>query len=197
MLASMKKVLLPLCVLIVIWIVGCVPSLNPIWTEKDLIFDPALLGTWRDKDSKATFVFTRTGDKEYRVLQTDENGVKAEFEVRLAKLKDRRFLDFTLKNVEDDEIKLNDWARFSIIPGHLILLVHATESELRIAAMNPDWLKQHVEKNPKAIATRKVGGDGLVLAASTAELQVFVLKYSGEDQLFGGPMRLARQQAAQ
>lgn len=196
MLASMKKVLLPLCVSILIWIVGCVPSLNPIWTEKDLIFDAALLGTWRDKDSKATFVFTKTGDKEYRVLQTDDNGVKAEFGVRLAKLKDRRFLDFTIKNVEDDQIKLNDWARFSIIPGHLILLVHATEPELRIAAMNPDWLKEHVEKKPKAIATRK-HGDGLVLTASTEELQAFVLKHSGENELFGGPMRLARQQAAQ
>lgn len=196
MLASMKKVLLPLCVSILIWIVGCVPSLNPIWTEKDLIFDAALLGTWRDKDSKATFVFTKTGDKEYRVLQTDDNGVKAEFEVRLAKLKDRRFLDFTIKNVEDDQIKLNDWARFSIIPGHLILLVHATELELRIAAMNPDWLKEHVEKKPKAIATRK-HGDGLVLTASTEELQAFVLKHSGENELFGGPMRLVRQQAAQ
>lgn len=193
----MKKVLLFLCVSILIWIVGCVASLNPIWTEKDLIFDPALLGTWRDKDSKATFVFTKTGDKEYRVLQTDDNGVKAEFEVRLVKLKDRRFLDFTIKNVEDDQIKLNDWARFCLIPGHLILLVHATDPELRIAAMNPDWLKEHIEKNPKAIATRKSGKDALVLTASTEALQAFVLKHAGEDELFGGPMRLAREQTAQ
>src|SRR5688572_25266369 len=114
----MKKLILSL---ILLWIIGCVPSLEPIWTEKDLVYEAGLVGAWRDKEGKSTWSFTKAAEKEYRLVQTDENGVKAEFQARLAKLKDRRFLDLALHNVEDDQFKLNDWARLTIIPGHLIL----------------------------------------------------------------------------
>ena len=181
--------------LFLFWIIGCVPSLEPIWTENDLVYEAGLVGVWRDKDGKSRWTFTKAAEKEYRLVQTDENGVKAEFQVRLAKLKEHRFLDLSLHNIDDDQFKMNDWARLTIVPGHLILLVHSIEPELRIAAMNPDWLKEHLAKHPKAIRTRPVTGDSLVITAATEELQAFVLKHCSDEGLFGDPMELTRVEA--
>jgi hypothetical protein len=34
-------------------------SLNPLFTEQDVVFDPALLGEWRMEDGSSLFVFRR------------------------------------------------------------------------------------------------------------------------------------------
>jgi hypothetical protein len=74
-------------VLLALALAGCVPSWNPFYTENDLVFDPALAGAWRPveaKDaSKEAWEFTKAGDKHYQLAQTDEEGQKAAFEVRL------------------------------------------------------------------------------------------------------------------
>ena len=44
-------------------VTGCVPTLNPIYTDKDLIFDPALLGTWGSDDPREKWVFEKTNEK--------------------------------------------------------------------------------------------------------------------------------------
>ncbi len=72
---------------------GCVPSLNPLYTDQDLIFDSALLGVWTDKDSKETWAFTEAGEKEYKLLYTEEDGRKGEFKAHLLKIEGKTFLD--------------------------------------------------------------------------------------------------------
>jgi len=86
---------------------GCVQvSLNPLYTERDLAFDPALLGTWQGEwrggiltnDTNGiltTWNFTKgDGDKEYKLFFTDEEGKTAQFFVRRLKLGEALFLDF-------------------------------------------------------------------------------------------------------
>jgi len=42
---------------------GCVPSLHPFYVDKDVAFDPSVLGTWSDKESKETWEFTKHGER--------------------------------------------------------------------------------------------------------------------------------------
>ena len=58
--------------------------------------------------------------------------------------------------------------------------------------MNPDWLKDHVKKHPNAIAHRVTADGSIILAASTVDLQKFVLAHAAGENLFGGPMELKR-----
>src|SRR4026208_1366309 len=131
---------------------GCVPSWNPLYTEKDLVFDPLLVGRWipvnAQEGSPEAWAFTKGGERLYQLQQTDEEGRKASFEVRLVKLKEHRFLDSYLIKVEGDEMKLNAWAGFSLVPAHLILRVEQIEPALKIAAMNPEWMKKFVKQHP-------------------------------------------------
>lgn len=178
---------------------GCVPSWNPLYTEKDIVFDAALVGTWMAADakegSKETWVFAKAEDKLYQLQQTDEEGRKATFDMRLVKLKDHRFLDLYLAKIEEDDVKMNAWAAFSLAPAHLILKVHQIEPTLKIAAMNPERMKEVLKKRPDAIAHRVMFDGNIVLNASTAELQKFVLEHVNEEEFFGGPLELKRKGA--
>jgi hypothetical protein len=180
----------------VVVLAGCVPSWNPFYTEKDLGFDPALVGAWQPveaKDgSKEDWEFTKAGDKHYQLSQTDEEGRKAVFEVRLFKLKDHRFLDLYLTNVDGDGLKVNAWASTSLVPAHLLLKVEQIEPALKLAAVNPDWMQTHLKEHPNAIAHRIVSDGNVVLAASTEELQNFVLAHVDDKEFFGGAMEMKR-----
>jgi hypothetical protein len=175
---------------------GCVPSWNPFYTEKDLVLDPALVGTWQPvevkESSKEAWAFTKTGDKSYRLAQTDEDGHKADFEARLFKLKAHVFLDLYLAKVEGDDLKVNAWASISLVPAHLLLKVEQIEPALKIAAMNPEWIKTYLKQHPNAIAHRVVSDGNIVLAASTEQLQKFVLAHLNDKDFIGGAMEMKR-----
>jgi hypothetical protein len=62
---------------IALLLAGCITSLHPFYTEKDLLFDPSLLGTWvavnpepgRQEEKEAmTWTFARSGEKSYDVV---------------------------------------------------------------------------------------------------------------------------------
>ena len=74
---------------------SCAPSLHPLYTDKDLIFEPALLGEWVEAkpDSKSTLTFSKTGDKEYKLRSGDPGDKQSIFIARLVKLGDKLFLD--------------------------------------------------------------------------------------------------------
>jgi hypothetical protein len=176
---------------------GCVPSINPFYTEKDLVFDPALVGTWRPvevkESSKETWALTKAGDKLYQLEQTDEEGRKAIFDARLFKLKDNRFLDLYLTKVEGDRLKVNDWASISLVPAHLLLKVEQIEPALKLAVINPDWMQTHLKQHPNAVAHRIVSDGNIVLSANTDELQKLVLAHLDDKEFFGGAMEMKRQ----
>jgi hypothetical protein len=179
---------------------GCVPSWNPFYTEQDLVFDQALPGIWwpvqANESSKETWAFTRAGDKLYQLAQTDQEGRKATFAARLVELKAHRFLDLYLTKVEGDDLKVNAWASFSLVPAHLLLKVEQIEPALKLAAMNPDWMQKHLKQHPDALAHRVVSDGNIILAANTSELQKFVLAHVEENAFFGGAMEMKRKARA-
>ena len=178
---------------------GCVPSWNSFYTEKDVVFDPALVGTWRPAEAKESsseaWEFTTSADKLYQLAQTDEEGRKAVFEARLFKLKENFFLDLYLTKVEGDDVKMNAWAGFSLVPAHLLLRVEQIVPALKLAVMNPDWMRTYLKQHSDAIAHRVVADGNIVLTASTDELQKFVLAHLDDKDFIGDGMEMKRKQA--
>jgi hypothetical protein len=143
--------------------------------------------------SREIWSFTKTGDKAYQLAQADEEGRNATFEARLFKLGNHTFLDLYLTAVEGDNLKVNAWASISLIPAHLLLKVELDGPSLKLAAMNPEWLRTHLKQHPDAVAHRMVSDGNIVLTADTGALQKFVLAHLDDTGCFGGPMRLKRQ----
>ena len=192
----MKRTLPALIGLVGLVLIGCVPSWNPFYTEKDLVFEPGLLGRWRPADAKETspeiWAFSRGGEKRYQLDQTDDEGHKAVFEAHLLRLKGQAFLDLYLTKLDAPEAKVNAWASFSMVPAHLLLKVDQVEPVLKLAAMNPDWMQKFLKAHPEALAHRVVADGNIVLAAGTGELQRFVLEHLADKEFFGESQEMKR-----
>jgi hypothetical protein len=168
---------------VVVLLSACIPSVNPYYTEKDVVFDPRLLGTWGDPgDSKESWRFEAADEKAYKFSVTEEGGKAGSFEARLFKLKGQLFLDIIPKEAElrDDQAGL---VGASLIPGHLLIRIREIEPTLKADFFDWDWLKKHLENNPKALRHRKNGND-IVLLAEPRALQRFVMQHLKDGELF-------------
>ena len=176
---------------------ACIPSLNPFYTEKDLIFEPRLVGTWQEKgkdQDPQTWKFERADAKAYKLTITEAQGKQGEFTSHFFRLKQDSFLDLIPANC-DYASNQADLVGASMFPGHLLVRVVQIEPDLKLAFFNFDWLVQQLTNNPGILQHHREG-DRFILTASTRDLQRFVLKHLAEGELFEKPGEMVRQTKA-
>lgn len=172
---------------------GCVvTSVYPYFTAKDVVVDPALVGTWAELDQSDPgnqhWEFARTNGQAYTLLirQADETN---QFKAHLFELRGRRFMD------------AEPWERpEDFIPPHYLFQVHRLDAKgLEMSIMSQKWLENLLEAKPKAIAHLWIDRDAddrkqgrLVLTADTASLQAFVLKHAADTNAFATLFKLVR-----
>ncbi len=183
----MKKTCL-LAVAAAALLVACVPSVNPFYTDKDVVTDPRLAGTWMEagkKDKATTWTFATATNNAYAVTLKDDEGKSGKFEGHLFKLGKEMFLDVTPTECKFDDQQAG-LLNCAVIPGHLLFRVKLADDKFSMAVCNPDWFKNFLEKNSSALAHRVVDGS-VILTADTAALQKFILKHLGKvgkDEMF-------------
>jgi len=180
---------------------GCVPviSLHPLYTEKDVILDKKLYGTWIDRsgDSKTRWEFKGTDEPKnaYQLIFTDEDGKKGSFAARLVKLQNRLFLDIFPSDLpwesEDPNKMDRPYNSLFLIPAHAFIKVDSIEPRLKLRLILESNLEKLLEENPNAVKHTNVG-DRLVLTASTKELQEFIIKYADDERVFTDQVSLSR-----
>ena len=167
---------------------GCVPSLHPLFTEEDLVYDPALVGTWAEKEGEDIWTFRKSGENAYDLIYTEE-GVPARFDAHLVRIGEFLFLD---TYPGEPDIK-NGFYLVHLVPAHTFLRIWIERDILRYAMLDLDWLKKMIAEKKVDIAHEQVDG-GIVLTASTKELQEFFLKYAEDDEAFSDLKELHRQE---
>jgi hypothetical protein len=170
---------------------ACIPSINPFYTGKDVVFEGKLLGEWQEKeksDEPQIWNFEEGKDKAYKLTVTEKEGKQGEFEAHLFKLKQDYFLDIMVTEIGTN---VADLAKVSLIPGHLLLRVSQIDPEFKLAMIDVDWLDKYLKEHPKALAHHR-DEDRIFLTAETTDLQSFVQKHLGEDELFGKPGEMIR-----
>jgi len=187
----MKKILLP-ALAIIAMVAACVPSVNPFYTDKDVITDPRLTGSWvedGEKDDPATWKFTAETNNAYTVELKEDKGKTGSFEGHLFKLGGEYLLDLTPTECSY-ATNQSTIVGVAMIPGHLLLRVQFTDKKINLAFCDPEWVKKFLEKTPSAIGHRVVDGN-VILTAETSVLQKFVVKHLGKGELFsdGGDYR--------
>lgn len=167
-----KSLILPFIGLLFL-MAGCIPSVHPLYTEQDLIFDSSLIGEWVNQDGNESWTFTKSAGKEYKLVYMDKDARKGEFVVHLLKVDDRRFLD--LYPVSPD-LKENDFYKGHLLPVHTFMRVEQIEPTFQMAILKLDWLKKFLQENPGAIRHEKVD-DSILLTADPKELQGFLMMH--------------------
>jgi hypothetical protein len=169
----MKRTLAISIVAVAAAAVGCVPSMQPSFTDKDLTFDPQVVGFFQQEKSAATWDFTKTGNKEYQLVYTDDRGRSGRFVGHLAAFGGAKFLD--LYPVKDD-VQANEFYKFHLLPIHTTYMVQETTPHLKLAGFDMGWLNEYLTANPDAIANTTFDSQHLV-TAPTPELQAFLLEH--------------------
>jgi len=167
---------------------GCIPSLHPLYTDKELFFEEKLCDVW--SDGKTIWRFEgNAGKKSYELTVIDEDLEEGKFVAHLVKLDEMLFLD--LFPVELDKLHPNDFYKFHLLPVHTFLKVEQIEPILKMRMMDPDKLGKMLENDPNLIK-HEVEEDRIVLTASTEQLQQFMKRHADEEGLFGDASDLRR-----
>ena len=170
---------------------GCIRSLHPIYTEKDIVFEPDLIGQWSEDNSKEQWTFSKKGENSYTLVYTDDKGRQGCFNAHLAKLNGNLFLDIFPEELKIEE---NDFYKFHLLPVHTFLYVKQIVPSLQMSYPDLDWLKKFIEDNPNAIRHQKIDGE-IILTASTKELQAFWLKHLNTKVVFKDTSNMKRKTA--
>ena len=182
---------------------GCVPviSLHPFYTEKDIVVDKKLCGTWVDdaNSPETTWEFKSIDEPKnaYKLIFSDKEGMKGSFVAHLVKLQDRLFLDIFPSELpwEPEDPNKMDWPYNSLflIPAHMFVKIDSIEPQLKLRLMLESDMEELLKENPSAVEHTSVG-DRLVLTGSTKELQAFILKYADNEKIFTDLVTLSRKE---
>ena len=158
---------------------GClVTSVYPFYTARDVVFDPALAGSWTnstDERERWEFAAVKTNNYTLTYVAKDSTNV---MQATLFKLNDNLFLDLFTS-------EMNDEVQPPPIPSHFLFRVMQMKPTLKMAPMDYEWLGKLLTDNPAALRHHVVRGgkesndERLVLTADTAELQKFIVKHPG------------------
>jgi hypothetical protein len=172
--------------------VACLPqpSLQPLFRSEEAVIVPGLAGDWIDAkgDDAEVMRFTLKDDKSYRMTVAKENGEEDVFELRLGKVGEELYWDFTVKAKGSSD----DWA----LPFHGFARVALVDDQLSLSFLDDEWVKRAL-KEGRLVVDHVETEDGLVLTAPTAELQRVIADVQGERDAFSEPSVLVRRETNQ
>jgi|WetSurMetagenome_2_1015567.scaffolds.fasta_scaffold508604_1 hypothetical protein len=184
---------------------GCIPimSIDSFFTESDKLFEEKLLGTWEDdsNDPDTNWIFSRyekDPNKTYKLMFIDKEGKKGSYIAILMKLDKTLFLDIYPDQMPWDTKDPNNvefvYNTLFLIPANTILKVDSIEPKLILRMTKTNKFEELIKAHPDAIQFKKIEGT-IVLTSSTKELQVFILKYANDENLFPDEIILKRKTA--
>jgi len=133
----------------------------------------------------------------YKLIFTDDEGMKGSFVAHLVKLQNKLFLDIFPSELpwEPEDPNKMDWPYNSLflIPAHTFVKIDSIEPRLKLSLTLESKMEELLKENPSAVE-HTTAGKKLVLTGSTKELQAFVLKYADDERVFADQVILSRKE---
>jgi hypothetical protein len=140
-------------------VLSCVWSLQPLFEESDLVFEPGLVGAWKTMDKEDTWSFERTKNSNAYVLVYHQAKFEPEgpfsgkgsvpgdtvrFQAGLGRLGGYLFLDLIPEETGNPQVH-NDLFNWHLIRAHTICRVWLQKDELRLGFLDEDWLEKALQ----------------------------------------------------
>jgi len=194
---------------------GCiVTSINPLYTEDDIVFDEALIGSWTDgddgEDGDELWTFEKGEKNGYRLVVYGDNTSKKNFSFSLSDDKEEKEekVNDTVENTIDVGkfdaylVKLGDhifldmypvlpeegsfWYYLHTVPVHSFMKVSIEGDILNLSFLDLDWFSKKIESDEGLDLEYVIAQDGdtFILSAPTDKLQEFLLKNAENAEMF-------------
>jgi hypothetical protein len=154
-------------------VTACVGSVQPVYTEADLVSDASLLGAWRDSGSTARASVTAAKSSAYVIALTDDNGKQGHFTAHLA-----RVGEMTLLDVEPEALAetLSETYRDHFVPLHSFFFVKQGKDRVVLTMLELDELNDFLQAQPGAVP--HFGHDhDVVFTGEPRVIQAFLASY--------------------
>lgn len=180
---------------------GCLTTLHPIFTEKDLIFDPRLTGHWKKTKDGSIVIYRQATDKDLQSLspalqrhaskiylleeKDAQNKTKSAQYAFLLKLGKYYYLDYYPAGLKENKSP-DGFFTSHYIPMHSIYrLKFNGDFSFDLQQLDGGYLENLI-KNKKIRLRHEVTADGsYVITAPTEELQQYLVKYSDVPEAYG------------
>ena len=199
----MKKIALTTAfALLLIFLSGCLTTIHPIFTEKDLAYDSKLIGAWdtenEGKKGKVTINNLATENsvelpgnisvikqKGYFIIYQDENGkVSDQYIAFLARIGKHLYFDYFPADKKGDR-KLDEFFGVHFVRMHTSYRVEILkDGSFELTQLDEGYVRRLIEEKKIRISYEKDADDNTVITASTKELQQYLLKYGDEPSAY-------------
>lgn len=177
---------------------GLSGSLRPLYTEKEVVFDPGLVGKWQWGSDTGGFSWTFVADEDNTYYTLTAEGrvetatteelapTEAEepevslYEAHLVSLGMYTFLD-TYPAPEEEDRKI--LKQYDYIGLHDQYLISRDGDELRVSVLDDEWLEERILEGDVLPRIAKIDTE-YVLTGTTRELQKFFLCAAADPDAF-------------
>jgi len=195
----MKKVSIILAFsFLVIFLSSCLRTLHPIFTTKDIVYEPKLIGAWKT-DNQGTNGFaiitnlstdisieipdkiSLIKQKGYLVTYQDEDGKTTEQYIAfLALIGKHLYFDYFPAEKKIDQVG-DEFFKSHFVKMHTSYRVDVSkDGGFELSQLDESYVTKLIEEKKIRINHEKDADDNIVITASTEELQQYIIKY-GDD----------------
>jgi len=199
----MKKIAITTAfALLLIFLSSCLTTLHPIFTEKDLAYDPKLIGTWNTenegKKGKVIISCLATENsielpgnisaikqRGYFISYQDENGKTSDQYIAfLARIEKHLYFDYYPADKKEDR-KLDEFFEVHFVRMHTSYRVEILkDGGFELSQLDGSYVKSLIDEKKIRISHETDADDNTIITASTKELQQYLLKYGDEPSAY-------------
>ena len=162
----MKRIIL--LMLLATLFTSCVPSVNPLFFQRDLVFKKSLLGKWTGENE--TWTFSSEDGKKY-TLHHHDGEYSGTYVAHLLELKGEYFLDITAQSVD----ACNYLQKLTAFEVHTFARLIFIDEKMEIQFLSYEELDKGLKAEKLDVKHVRNSDGEILLTASTSELQEFVL----------------------
>jgi len=198
----MKKIALATAFALLLILSGCLTTLHPIFTEKDLAYDPKLTGTWNTENqgNKGKVVISNLAtenslelpgnistikQKGYFIRYQDSTGKTSEQYIAfLARIGKHLYFDYYPADKKEDR-KLDEFFGVHFVKMHTSYRVDISkDGSFELTQLDEGYVRKLIDEKKIRISHEIDADDNTVITASTKELQQYLLKYGDEPSAY-------------
>ncbi len=191
----MKKIKVSMILFsVVLCLAGCLTTLHPIFTGKDLITDPRLIGNWEKAKDKTKVIYRQPSDNEvnnlspalqseagkiYMLDEKDEQGhIRSTNYAFLVKLGKYYYMDYYPAS-EKERRSADNFFAAHYVPMHSIYRIEfKNNNSFNVQRLDGGYLEKLIKNKQIRIRHEVMEDGGIFITASTEELQQYLIKYS-------------------
>jgi len=179
---------------VVLCLAGCLTTLHPIFTAKDLITDPRLIGNWEKAKDKTKVIYRQPNANElsnlspalqseagkiYMLDEEDERGgIRSTNYAFMVKLGKYYYMDYYPAS-EKERRSADNFFAAHYIPMHSIYRIEfKNNNSFDVQRLDGGYLEKLIKNKQIRIRHEVMEDGGIFITAPTEELQQYLIKYS-------------------